>query len=606
MEDHIMKKSLTILATIAMTAIAVSCAKTEIQNNKGEGALTLAVDIDGTKSAMSQDELLAGANVKIYKGDFTGMVRNYKYAQAPEVIYLPADSYRVDVEAGELANETPAPASWEQKSYKGSAKFNITAGTTQSVQVAANVVNAITKVTFDQSIADNFKDGYSFTIGVNESDASKQLIYTAQKSGSEGYFLLPDIDPELYWSFSGTLDKDGSTVTNSGKFTDIEKGKLYKLTPKYTIKEGDLSFELLVDRDVEIFSDIVIFDPVSTGLLKSSAMEIWAGHATVHANVDEEEYSQPELIKFAYSADGITWTTVNSNRSGEGSYDAVLTGLKGSTEYTYKLVIDGVEVGTPMKLTTDAATQLPNSGFEVTSNCESSKYISFYDTSSSDPTCKSKFWDSGSSASTSVGASGAICYSSTDVPSGIGSTKSALLQSKYVVIKFAAGNLFTGEFAGLVGTSGGKVNFGRPFTGRPTGVRFWYKYNSGKIDYAQDGAPAKKGDWDECNVKVALGTWSSKKYGGSTSCPIQVNTTDKSTFWDYPNLPETIAYKEFAKPANEAATEWTQVTLQLDYTNLTATPTHIIVSCAASRYGDYFTGYSDSKLYIDHFELLYE
>ena len=601
-----MKKNITILATIAIAAIAVSCAKTETQDNRGEGALTLAVDIDRTKSALSPDDLLATANVKIYKGDFTGMVRNYKYAQAPEVIYLPADSYRVDVEAGELANETPAPASWEQKSYKGSAKFNITAGTTQSVQVAANVVNAITKVTFDQSVADSFRDGYSFTIGVDESDASKQLVYTAQKSGSEGYFLLPDIDPELYWSFSGILDKDGSTVTNSGKFTDIEKGKLYKLTPKYTVKEGDLGFELLVDRDVEIFSDIVIFNPVSTGLLKSNAMEIWAGHATVHANVDEGEYNDPSKIKFSFSKDGSVWTTVESTRVAEGSYDGVLTGLQGSTEYTYKLVIDGVEIGAPMKITTDVATQLPNYGYEVTSNCESSKYISFFDSSSSDPVYKSKFWDSGSSASTSVGASGAICYSDTDVPAGIGSTKSALLQSKYVVVKFAAGNLFTGEFAGLVGTSGGKVNFGRPFTGRPTGVRFWYKYISGKIDYEQSGAPAKKGDWDQCNVKVALGTWSGKKYGGSTSCPIQVNTTDKSTFWDYPNLPETIAYCEFAKPANEAATEWTQVTLQLDYTNLTTTPTFIVVSCAASRYGDYFTGYSDSKFYIDEFELLYE
>lgn len=606
MEEQIMKKKITILATVAIAVIAVSCAKTETQDNRGEGALTLAVDIDRTKGALSPDDLLATASVKIYKGDFTGMVRNYKYAQAPEVIYLPADSYRVDVEAGELANETPAPASWEQKSYKGSAKFNITAGTTQSVQVAANIVNAITKVTFDQSIADSFRDGYSFTIGVDESDASKQLVYTAQKSGSEGYFLLPDIDPELYWSFSGILDKDGSTVTNSGKFTDIEKGKLYKLTPKYTVKEGDLGFELLVDRDVEIFSDIVIFDPVSTGLLKSNAMEIWAGHATVHANVDEGEYNDPSKIKFSFSKDGSVWTTVGSTKVAEGSYDGVLTGLQGSTEYTYKLVIDGVEIGAPMKITTDVATQLPNYGYEVTSNCESSKYISFYDSSSSNPLTKAKFWDSGSSASTSVGASGAICYSSTDVPSGIGSTKSALLQSKYVVIKFAAGNLFTGEFAGLVGTSGGKVNFGRPFTGRPTGVRFWYKYISGKIDYAQDGAPAKKGDWDQCNVKVALGTWSGKKYGGSTSCPIQVNTTDKSTFWDYPALPETIAYKEFAKPANEAAKEWTQVTLQLDYTNLTTTPTFIVVSCAASRYGDYFTGYSDSQFYIDEFELLYE
>lgn len=602
-----MKKQIFIITLIAAAVVSTSCSKIAGDSENGVGAITLNLEIkERTKAAMSGDELLANSIINIYKGEFVNLVRSYKYSEIPETIYLPADAYIVEVLAGEISKEIPAIASWDQKSYKGSSKIKVTAGTTQSVEVVANIVNAVSKVTFDASIAENFNDGYTFNIGLDTTDATQCLAYTADKSGNEGYFIVPDVSPCLFWKFSGTLTKDGSDFQASGKIEDIEKGKLYKLAPKYTVHEGDLSFELFVDRDVEVFNDIVIFDPVSTGLLVSNAMEIWAGHATVHAIVDESEYNDPSKIKFSFSKDGSVWTTVEPTRVAEGSYDGVLTGLQGSTEYTYKLVIDGVEIGAPMKITTDVATQLPNYGYEVTSNCESSKYISFYDSSSSDPVYKSKFWDSGSSASTSVGASGAICYSDTDVPAGIGSTKSALLQSKYVVVKFAAGNLFTGEFAGLVGTSGGKVNFGRPFTGRPTGVRFWYKYISDKIDYAQDGAPAKKGDWDQCNVKVALGTWSSKKYGGSTSCPIQVNTTDKSTFWDYPSLPETIAYKEFAKPANEAATEWTQVTLQLDYTNMTTMPTFIVVSCTASRYGDYFTGYSDSQFYIDEFELLYE
>lgn len=596
---------------IAAVIALASCTGMNIQDTVAEGSLTLNLEIDGTtKAAMTSDELLSSSNVKIYKGDFSGLVRSYKYSTAPEVIYLPADSYRVDVEAGELSSESPAIASWEQKSYKGSAKFTITAGTNQSVQVAANVVNAITNVTFDASIAENFGGNCSFTIGVDEADASKQLVYDSGKSGKEGYFIVPDVEPQLFWSFSGTLTKDGSSVTKSGKFGNIEKGRLYKLSPKFTIKEGDLDFELSVDYDTEVFSDIIIFEPVSTGLLKSNTMEIWAGHATVHATVDEAEFNDPDKIKFAFTQDGSTWTTVNSTRISEGSYEAVLKNLAGGTQYTYKLVIDGEDIGDSLTLTTDSAPQLPNCGFETTSNCESTKYISFFDSSLSDMQLKVKYWDSGSSASTSVGASGAICYSSTDVPPGTGSTKSALLQSKYVVVKFAAGNLFTGEFAELVGTEGGKVNFGRPFTGRPTAVRFWYKYISDKIDKDSSNTPSdgKIGNWDQCSIKVMLGTWKggSKGYHGSTSCPLQVNTTDPSTFWDYPNLPETIAYTDFYKAANEAATVWTQVTLPLDYKNLNVIPTHIVVSCAASRYGDYFAGCSTSQLYLDDFELIYE
>jgi len=603
-----MKKNLIIISMIAVAALSAACSRISPEKaENGVGAISLQLGIDeGTKAGMTADELLANSLVNIYKGDFSGLVRSYKYSEVPSVIYLPADSYRVDVLAGELAKDSPATASWDQKSYKGSSKFTVSAGATQSVEVAASVVNAISKVTFDASIAENFGTNFTFTIGVASDDETKQLVYNSAKSGAEGYFIVPDVDPTLFWSFSGTLTKDGTSFSSNGKFENIEKGKLYKLTPKYTVREGDLYFTLSVDYDTEIFSDIIIFDPVSTGLTKTAVMDIWAGHAPVHATVDEGEYNDPSKIKFAYSSNGTDWTTINSTRVAEGTYDGMMTGLTPDTEYTYKLVIDGNDVGSSMTLTTKSAPQLPNYTYEVTSNTESSKFVSFYDPSASAEDCRTKFWDSGSSASTSVGASGAICYSSTDVPSGIGSSKSVLMQSKYVVVKFAAGNLFTGEFAGLVGTSGGKVNFGRPFSARPTGVRFWYKYISGKVDYAQSDAPIAKGDYDQCNIKVALGTWGFKKYGGSTTCPVQVNTTDKSTFWDYPNLPETIAYAEFAKAANEAATTWTQVTLKLDYSNLNTDPTFIIVSCAASRYGDYFTGYSDSQFYLDHFELLYE
>ena len=39
---------------------------------------------------------------------------------------------------------------------------------------------------------------------------------------------------------------------------------------------------------------------------------------------------------------------------------------------------------------------------------------------------------------------------------------------------------------------------------------------------------------------------------------------------------------------------------------LTAYPTHIVISCAASQFGDYFTGYDGSQLWLDHFEFIYE
>ena len=41
------------------------------------------------------------------------------------------------------------------------------------------------------------------------------------------------------------------------------------------------------------------------------------------------------------------------------------------------------------------------------------------------------------------------------------------------------------------------------------------------------------------------------------------------------------------------------------YHDMDVMPTHIIISCAASQFGDYFTGCSSSKLWLDAFELIY-
>ena len=178
------------------------------------------------------------------------------------------------------------------------------------------------------------------------------------------------------------------------------------------------------------------------------------------------------------------------------------------------------------------------------------------------------------------------------------------------MVKFAAGNLFSGRFGELIGTSGGTVFFGRPFTARPTAMRFWMKYSGGVINRESGNVPAdgKKGNYDKAMIRVALGTWDYKKYGGDAESPVLVNTTDVSTFVDYSTDPSTIALGEKIVSSDESnpAKDWIQVTLPLVYRDETRFPTHIIISCAASMYGDYFSGFDGSKLWIDGVELIYE
>ena len=51
--------------------------------------------------------------------------------------------------------------------------------------------------------------------------------------------------------------------------------------------------------------------------------------------------------------------------------------------------------------------------------------------------------------------------------------------------------------------------------------------------------------------------------------------------------------------------KWVEYTIPLHYRDMDTMPTHIVISCAASQYGDYFTGCSSSKLWLDKFELVY-
>ena len=167
-----MKKILTLACGLLL--VAVSCNKNVINGtSEGMGVLSIDMSFSGeTRAALSEDQILQTAKVNIYKADFSGLVRSYTYSAMPSPMYLAADSYRVDVIAGEAVAETPAVASWENRSYKGSKAFEITAGNVTSVEVLAGVSNAVSSVSFDPSIAENFSEGYTFTIGLDANDAA--------------------------------------------------------------------------------------------------------------------------------------------------------------------------------------------------------------------------------------------------------------------------------------------------------------------------------------------------------------------------------------------------------------------------------------------------
>jgi hypothetical protein len=276
-----------------------------------------------------------------------------------------------------------------------------------------------------------------------------------------------------------------------------------------------------------------------------------------------------------------------------------------------------------MTFTTEAAPKIPNGSFEYVSKVSGKDYYKFYDPNCGVEEGSYMFWGSGNGEG-SEGVNGSanmgIVITTVDTGSKVHGNQSVCAQTSQMVGILAAGNLFTGQFAGLIGTEGGMVNFGRPWTSRPTALKLSCKYTTGKMDIIK-GMPAgetlTKNDYDRAQIKVALGTWNYKTYGGTKDSPVQVNTTLESTFVDFYTDKSTIANGDViiyndgyainkGEKVTANTTGWIEYVIPIDYRNLTTYPTHIIVSCASSMYGDYFTGYSGAKLWIDAVELIYE
>lgn len=308
-----MKRITASILVIASGLILTTSCDKKLEGGMGELSLEVLMSNE-TRAAMSESETLASAKVKIYKADFSGLVREYVKSEMPASLYLPADSYRVDVEAGELSKENPAKASWDQASWKGSSNVNITASTTSSVSVTAKICNAISRINFDPSIAAAFENDYVCTVGLSKDNPSEQLGYTSSKNGAEGYFIADGFEPSLWWTFTGTLKKNGESFTRSGEIPAVEGGKRYTLGFKYTDTEGLLNFSVLVDDSVNTKYDNITFIATTTGLAEMSRYDIWAGHFDVSADVDEAEYDAARTYIEYRAANTGSWIRVPADR----------------------------------------------------------------------------------------------------------------------------------------------------------------------------------------------------------------------------------------------------------------------------------------------------
>ena len=470
--------------------------------------------------------------------------------------------------------------------YVGSKEVTIISNKETRITLTCTLANVKVTVNFSDSFKAAFTSA-NVMVSSGMAGVDSQRFTMNQTTGS-AYFPVASLK-----SVVSVVNKEGIPHTSNPYEVAQVNAREHHIF-NYTVAESGEQDKVTVRVDgsetVYTFSFPVSTAPTTSLSLKS--VNPWSNFAYVEGMIAAQEAGKeldPAYMKFEYSGDnGTNWTSVAATATSSTDFKATFTGLTPNTTYKYRMsYAKGSDsyVSSESSFTTDTENKIPNLNFD--NWVKNGKH--YYANASLD----NMFWDSGNEGANTLREVNPTKPEETDVVSG----KAARLGSATAASQFAAGSLFSGDFgsASLIPV-GAKLDFGRPFTERPSQLTGHFKYAPGsithsKLDYAPKGVP------DSCSIYIALTDW---------DAPFAVNTGEKK-FVDF-NADYIIAYGELDKSLvspTSAMSSYQPFTINILYRDLTRKPKYILIVCSSSKYGDYFTGSTSSVLLLDEFDLIY-
>lgn len=364
-------------------------------------------------------------------------------------------------------------------------------------------------------------------------------------------------------AMAAALPTQGSLLPGTHRFTVYAMDKLHQ--------EQKISFTYVVRPDV----------PAFTG-----QPDVWATFATLKGNASEDNRAFYLKKK---TDDESAWKKIEPTAMDEvsGDFSVLITDLDPQTEYQYYVTAGTDSHGETVSFTTDATPLVPNLSFDSWVSANGTVYPNA-DLNSN------YFWDSGNEGAKS--ARKTPTEQTSDAVKGSAVYMHSEMATMLGIGAFAAGNIYTGQFVKAIidiNNPGAELDFGRPYTGRPTRMRGYYKYSPGTIDQAKAPYAAMQGKQDMCSIYIALCDWSG---------PFRVNT-QQSKFVDLTDK-SILAYGELdLESCSKKVDEYTKFEIDIKYRDTSRKPTYILIVASASKYGDYFTGSTSSKMYLDELEL---
>lgn len=356
--------------------------------------------------------------------------------------------------------------------------------------------------------------------------------------------------------------------------TAISKLPLGSYTFNITVNDVQSQY---VNKD---FTVIVLPDEE----VQANSVDAWAKFAFLYAKWNT--VSQPEALVLKYRAVSASeWEIVSAENltieDNKVSYK--LMGLIPESEYEFCLATVKGESNI-IQFTTEAASQLPNMNFDAWT--KSGK--EWYPNSDLDA---GFIWDTANKGANTLSERNPTRPEETDVAVAGPGKKAAKMVSSDVVGIMAAGNVYAGQFIQRSGTSA-IIDWGRPFTSRPSSLKGYFKYSPKTIDKAKDPYMHMKGKMDECQIFVALMDW---------NIPYRINS-GQANYINFATDPNVIAYGQMS--TNETINEYREFNFDIEYRD-SRTPKYVVLVCVASKYGDYFTGGIGSTLFVDELEFEY-
>jgi hypothetical protein len=591
-----MKKIYNILSILFVTLAMVSCSQDmDIESN--EGYLYLEINSlvstheGGSRAAAPDDYAPKTLHVELQDETGSVLMSTDDYANDPAFqgnIKLKVGTYKI---VAHSANWDGSGSGFDTPFYYGTSDVLVKAGTRVKGTVVCTLANVKITVNYDEMFASNFKSAVSTV--TSSVDGVSPLQFVMNETAKSGYIPVGNFDIKL----DVTNNADVSFSLNR-KIEDVKAREHYIFNYKLA-QEGHLGngtnggIQVEVDESTNTYTFTMDVPRKPSISLVTRAANAWSTFAMLNIAVTAKTNNfNAEGLSMQWRKVGDTaWATVAYNALTIDSEDNVTTTLKGltpGTTYEYRLCYkngDEEILADLVQFTTEQQTPLYNGGFENWYDSGSIAYpneqgVTFWDTSNAGA---ASFGGSNTTATTEVVYSG---------------SRAAKLESKYIVIKFAAASLYTGKFGALVGTSGAWLNWGVPFTSRPTALKGYMQYAPVAVNRSNASAPASApaaGEMDQCGMYCALLTEA-----------LVVDNTKMDEFPNFETDSRVVAYGALPLEQNVSSNgQWKEVNIPLEYRSLTRKPTHLLIVFSASKYGDYFHGGEGSTLYLDEFSFEY-